>query len=284
MINTAQLHYPRIDPDLARRLERAEALACVAYVEARQSLQPSVGAAWAELGGTHALFDGVTSPLTQSFGLGMFLAPSPETLAALEAFFAARSVPTAHEVSSFAAPITWQELSARGYSPIETSTVLIRPTAHPPTPPAERVRARRVGPEETTTWSRVMIEGLGSESAELVDAVRDLIPVMAQSQGAHCFLAELEGEPISAGILSVQNGVAVLGGASTIPAARRQGGQAALLQARLDYAADLGVELAMLVAGPGSGSQRNAERQGFRPAYLRSKWRLVHSNGSVERS
>lgn len=28
----------------------------------------------------------------------------------------------------------------------------------------------------------------------------------------------------------------------------------------------------MMVAQPGSGSQRNAERQGFRTAYTRVKW------------
>ena len=31
----------------------------------------------------------------------------------------------------------------------------------------------------------------------------------------------------------------------------------------------------MIVAQPGSGSQRNAERNGFRIAYTRTKWRLV---------
>lgn len=31
----------------------------------------------------------------------------------------------------------------------------------------------------------------------------------------------------------------------------------------------------MLVAEPGSNSQRNAERNGFRVAYTRTKWRLA---------
>ena len=30
----------------------------------------------------------------------------------------------------------------------------------------------------------------------------------------------------------------------------------------------------MMVAAPGSASQRNAERQGFRIAYTRTKWML----------
>jgi GNAT superfamily N-acetyltransferase len=119
-----------------------------------------------------------------------------------------------------------------------------------------------------------MTAGLSSEPPELVAVVRELAPAMAESEGAHCFLAELEGEPIAAGILVLKNGIAVLGGASTIAAARGQGAQTALLQARLEYAAELGVELAMVVAAPGSSSQRNAERKGFRPAYMRSKWLL----------
>ena len=39
------------------------------------------------------------------------------------------------------------------------------------------------------------------------------------------------------------------------------------------YAAEHGCDLAMMVAEAGSESQRNAERQGFRIAYTRMKWR-----------
>jgi GNAT superfamily N-acetyltransferase len=67
--------------------------------------------------------------------------------------------------------------------------------------------------------------------------------------------------------------VVVLAGASTIPSARRQGAQRALLAARLGYARETGCDLAMMCAEPGSASQRNGERQGFRIAYTRTKWR-----------
>lgn len=266
------LRYPPTDLALAQRLERAEVLATVAYVEARQALQPSVGAGWLFSDGVHAVFDGPTSPLTQTFGLGAFQEPTTETLEQLERFFSSRGVATAHEVSCLASPATWQCLSARGYTPIEASTVLIRPAVCPPLPKSTQLQARLIRPEEAPTWCRIMTAGLASESAELATAVENLAPAMARSDGGHCFLAELRGEPIAAGIVAIKNGVAVLGGASTIPAARRQGAQAALLEARLRYAAELGVNLAMLVAAPGSGSQRNAERKGFRPAYVRSKW------------
>jgi hypothetical protein len=41
------------------------------------------------------------------------------------------------------------------------------------------------------------------------------------------------------------------------------------------YAFEHGCDLAMMVAEAGSDSQRNAERQGFRIAYTRMKWRLA---------
>jgi hypothetical protein len=56
---------------------------------------------------------------------------------------------------------------------------------------------------------------------------------------------------------------------------RRHGLQAALLEARLRYAFERGSLLAMMVTEAGSQSQRNAERQGFRIAYTRTKWRLT---------
>ena len=90
------------------------------------------------------------------------------------------------------------------------------------------------------------------------------------------FLAELDGQPIATGTLIIADDVALLAGASTVPTARRQGAQLALLEGRLRYAAAHGCTVAMMVAQPGSGSQRNAERHGFRIAYTRTKWARIY--------
>jgi hypothetical protein len=275
-MTTSEPSFPAVDRELAQRLERAEALACVAYVEARQRLQPSVGAASVCIAGAHAIFDGPASPLTQTFGLGVFDQLGREEWKALESHFQSRGATVAHEVSSFATPETWGQLSARGYSPIEASTVLLRPTAEPlrDAPAASgALHVRQARGAELATWCRVMSEGLRAESAELEATVADLTPVMAAARGSHCFLAYWESEPIAAALLNVQEaGVAVLGGACTLPWARRRGAQTALLRVRLELGASRGASWAMVAAGPGSGSQRNAERQGFRPVYVRSKW------------
>jgi hypothetical protein len=56
---------------------------------------------------------------------------------------------------------------------------------------------------------------------------------------------------------------------------RRRGLHTALLHERMRYASENGYDLAMMVAEVGSPSQLNAEREGFRIAYTRTKWRLA---------
>lgn len=63
-------------------------------------------------------------------------------------------------------------------------------------------------------------------------------------------------------------------GASTIPEARHQGAQLALVESRLRYAPEHGCDIVMMGALADSSSQRNAERPGFRIAYTRTKGAL----------
>lgn len=263
---------PTIDVALTQRLELAEGLASAAYIDARREVDPEVEATWTRIAGAVALFDGAASPLTQTFGLGLFDTVGDAELEQIEAFFADRGAATCHEVCAFAQPSIWSLLSGRGYTPVESSTVLVRGIARGSPSPDAAVTARETRDGETDLWCRVAAEGWSSVSAELGSFMEDFGRVIARARGAHCFLAELDGQPIAAGALNLANDVALLAGASTIPSARGRGAQAALLQARLEFAAARGIALAMLVAQPGSASQRNAVRQGFRPAYVRSKW------------
>lgn len=262
---------PVVDLVLAQQLERAEAMANAASVDARRELQPAVGAKWIDVAGTYAMFDGPDSPLTQTFGLGLTEPCGVRELERLEAFFSQRGAPTAHEVSTFASPSALRLLSERGYTPIEASVVLVRPTSTAAATSGP-ITARAIGVDEAPLWCRVAGQGWGSESAELGAFVESFGAIVTRARGVTCFLAELDGAPVAAAALNVNNGVALLAGATTIPAARRQGAQRALLQARLTFAAARNIPLAMVVTQPGSASQRNAERQGFRPVYTRAKW------------
>lgn len=271
-----QSTYPLIDLSLARRLERTEASASAAFVTARAQLQPGSGATWTDVAGAYAMFDGVGSPLTQTFGLGLFDEAGEAEFDALEAFFHQRGAEVNHEISPLAAPALLPHLNARGYLPVEFTSVMFRPVAGalPAAPAAEGLRVRRIEADEAGLWARVAAEGWSSESAELVPFILEMGQISARAAGTWCFLAEVDGQPVAAGGLSIAEGTALLAGASTIASARRRGAQRALLEARLGFAAGQGCDLVMIGAQPGSASQRNAERQGFRIAYTRVKWHL----------
>lgn len=230
---------------------------------------PEVGATWIERAGAYAMFDGVGSPLTQTFGLGVFETPRMEDLEAIEHFFEERGAAVFHEVSPIASIDTMNLLVARGYHPVELTSVMYQPIASPPSD--GHVVARIADANEIELWADTAAEGW-REFAEVAPLMRELGRVAVSAEGSTAFFAELDGRPIGTGALTMHGGVALLAGASTIPEARRQGAQRALLAARLRHAADHGCDLAMMCAAPGSASQRNAERQGFRVAYTRIKW------------
>jgi hypothetical protein len=110
--------------DLSRRLERTEARSNTDFVKARAAMFPESGAEWMETAGTYAMFDGVESPLTQTFGLGIFEEATPAVLEKLETFFKERNAPVIHEVSPLADAMLLGLLNERGYQPIELTSVM----------------------------------------------------------------------------------------------------------------------------------------------------------------
>ena len=266
--------YPFADIDLARRLEHTEARGNANFVEARAEAFPEVGATWIEVAGAYALFDGVGSPVTQTFGLGMFQPVAETDLVGIEEFFQSRGAEVFHEVCPLADTSVFTLLGKRGYKPVEFSNVLYQPISADlrlQAPRNEKIKVRVAEKDEVELWAQTSSEGW-SEFTEVADFLRDLAQVTARLKSPR-FIAELEGKPIATGALTIASDVALLAGASTIPTARRQGAQLALLEERLRYAAAQGCTVAMMAAQPGSGSQRNAERNGFRIAYTRTKWR-----------
>ena len=266
--------FPFVDLALSRRLERAEGTGNREFVEARARAFPESGACWIEVAGAYAMYDGVTSPCTQSFGLGLFDPVTAVELDVIERFFNERGAPVFHEVSPIADPALLSLLNERGYQPFELTSVMFRPILRAVAPPSSgptRVVARLVRPDEHEVWAATAAQGW--EFPELGEFMRGMARTQSARTNALSFLAEIDGRPIAAGGLSIHEGVALLAGASTIPEARKQGAQQALLDTRLQSAAERGCDIAMIGALPGSASQRNAERHGFRIAYTRIKWR-----------
>jgi GNAT superfamily N-acetyltransferase len=262
------------DLELSRRLERAEGQSGKEFAEARRLRDPESGAAWMECAGAWAIFDGVESPVTQTFGLGLFEETTPTSLDEIERFFLSRGAPVIHEVSPFAGIVTLDLLCARGYRPIELSSVMHRPVESPASAEKSPAMVRIPGAEEAELWAELSAKGWASDYPELQETIQHFGRVSFSRAHSVCFLGEVDGRPGATGALSLHEGVALFAGASTIPEMRRRGLQTALLAARMRYAREQGCDLAMMVTAVGSQSQRNAERIGFRIAYTRTKWQL----------
>ncbi len=265
------------DKQLSQKLERTEARTSADFVESRKILFPEVGAEWIEVAGTYAMFDGIESPMTQTFGLGVCSEITNKELDEIEAFFKRHNAPVFHEVSPMADESLLGLLDERGYRPVELTSVMFRPLnledkiSLPKNP---NIRTRIIGADEIDIFAKTAVAGRSAEMPEFESFALELCKVAANSKSASSFMAEIEGVPVATATLFICEDVGELVGASTIPEARRQGAQNSLLAARLNYAREMGCKIAMMGASPGSQSQRNAEKNGFCIAYTRTKWHL----------
>ena len=262
---------------MSQKLERTEARANADFVETRARLDPDSGAAWIEVGGAYAMFDGVESPLTQTFGLGIFEDTTAEHLDEIEAFFNERSGPVFHEISPMTDFSLMALLSTRGYQPIELTSVMYRELAKP-VDSHERnpaLTTRVISPDEVELWARTSANAWITEHEALGEFMFNFGSISAQCNGAFPYIAELSGCPVATGMLFIYDDICMLAGASTLPDARNNGAQTALLEDRLTFAAAQGCKLAIMGAAPGSQSQKNAQKNGFHIAYTRTKWQKM---------
>ncbi len=151
--------------------------------------------------------------------------------------------------------------------------------ATPGAPPPGEVRAAADGAD----FLRVLLQGYG-----VAGPVATFIAAEHAHPAVRRFLAydhdtthdttPRRDTPVAAGAMTLHHDVAVLGGASTLPAHRGRGAQAALLDCRLRRAAEAGCTLAVATARSGSASAANLRRAGFR-LHRRTTW--THPGPSV---
>lgn len=263
---------PLVDLRLSQKLEHAEGLASRRYIEAKRRVFPTSEATWCEIAGAYALYDTAQSPLTQSFGLGIHVAATDDDLEQIERFFVQRGAAVSHEISPLADPSLLGQLHHRKYYPIELTSVLYRSIDDGwliESNPAIKVRS--IEPDEQAAYS-TMCAAAWQLPAEYAGFFDEMGKISAQNEYAKSFVVELNGKPIGGGSLWLSDDVALIAGDCTLPEARRQGGQLALLAARIEYAREHGYKLMMMCAQPGSSSQKNGQRAGMHIAYTRIKW------------
>jgi len=260
-----------VDLALARRLELAHAWRGVEYARAQGTLHPDVPVRIEPVGGGYAIYAGYGSPLNRAAGLGLHGPVVKTDLQSIEQFYASCGAPPRVDLCPLADPSLLPMLELGGYRLEKFHSVLVRALSEDvvPVPLPAEIRISKAGPTEAELWITTVAQGFGDQESPAQETLDLLAPNFYSTNGT-CFFAWMNGQPAGGGAIYIHEGVAEVGSTSTRPAFRRRGVQTALLQAQLVAAREQGCDLALTITTPGSDSQRNMERAGFRLAYTKA--------------
>ena len=268
---------------LAKRIEHAEAGLVAEAVRAAARRVPPDQLVLREFNGGVAAYVEPGTPFNKVVGLGFDGVPAPEVLDRLEREFADRQAPLQFEISTLADPELARTLTKRGYHLVGFENVLgMDPrqgsaSSGRSTPGDIVVVAADSGDAET--WIDVVATGFltpdvydGPASHEEFgrEVLERIYSDTIAAPGFERFLARRGGAVAGGASFRIQDGVAQLAGASTLPDHRRQGVQTALLRHRLAEAARRGCDVAVVTTSPGSPSQQNVQKAGFALLYARA--------------
>ena len=257
-----------VDLDFARRLEMAEMI-LPDCVEALRRYAPNERFAVENIAGGIAFFGGVDYPANQVVGMGLYGDIASSDMDRVEDFFRSRGVPSAVVLSPLAHESLRTLLGERGYRIAEFNSVLIRRLQlQEPVLELDEFAIERVTPETLKPWMYAIARGFAQE----VQVAENVFGGFASLPGTLAFAAVV-GDRVAGGgggRIIPEARIAALFGATTLPEFRRRGVQSALIARRLHEAAKAGCEYAVVSTNPGSGSQRNMERRGFRLAYTKT--------------
>lgn len=256
------------DRALAKRLEGLTAREMWHFARAAHEVRPETEACAIDVAGGVAAFVGPGSPVNQAFGLGFCGEVTEEDIALVERFYSWRGARAKVGVCPLADPTLLLSLGARGWMPDEFEHVLARELERDEEWPHSDVEVRECTADERDLWARAVSVGFAAPALP-TQAELDLGQVVAAREDAILYLAWIDGEPAGTAELVIEDGVGWLSADTTLPPFRRRGVQTALQVERLKRAAEADCELAVTEARPGSDSQRNMERRGFRIVYTR---------------
>ena len=239
------------------------------------------------VGSAAAVMPGPGSQLSKVAGLG-FEPLNQAALTHVEQEFARFRTSVRVELSSLADPALGTLLSARGYALSGFENVLglplasanwQAPVASSSVASSESIDITETSADDFDECAAAVATGFmhpdafdGPPPLETPDTsgIDRIFRDMASLDGFSQYLARREGQVAGGASMRIDNGIAQLCGAATLPQHRRRGIQTALLRERLARAAAAGCDVAVITTEPGSKSQANAQRQGFELLYVRA--------------
>jgi GNAT superfamily N-acetyltransferase len=237
------------------------------------------------IAGGVAVFTEPGSPFNKVAGLGFDGVPEDTALADLERQFDERQCAIQVELSTLADPAIGRLLTSRGYELVGFENVLGLALDKnivenlPQRPVDGSVVVQRAAPADANGWRHAVTTGFlhpdtfdgpashESFERELLERIYDDMSALPSYER---YIAKRDGIVAGGASLRMDEGVAQLCGAATLPEHRRHGVQTALLHHRLLKASRRGCDVGIVTTQPGSKSQQNVQRFGFALLYARA--------------
>lgn len=253
-----------ITKDLAAQME-----GCIKQTHIEVTRQYAIGKVL-EISGGAACFSGFDSYLSQVIGWGFATSPKQfkAEIECIEQFYKVQNHARVDiELCPFVGNDLAVFLSQRGYGLSELNNVsaLDLDTYSPIEPLMGTLEVRLVRPEELDVWATRVALGFGYPEAQ------KQFYHYVRAKGVKAFAVYDKDVIVAGAVIAVDGQFCDLGVTSTLPAYRGQGLQKKLLQARLNYAKDLGLDWAVVTTEPGTISDANVQKLGFGCVYTRIK-------------
>ncbi|HEY3832177.1 MAG TPA: hypothetical protein VGO03_07785 [Acidimicrobiia bacterium] len=258
-----------ITDELVRRVERELAHDGRALAAAMRALDASTSAAAEPRAGGVVVHTGPGLFVNRAIGMGVAADADADDVDFVVDFFDERRMPAEIELCPYADDRLRARASERGFAVAWFRTAFTRAIESPELLGDARdggfTQFDKVDTRATFVQWAAVHRAIASDApaAPLDHALeaRNSVP------GAHDFLARRDGVTVGVCSVIVHDGVATFGGMGVLPDQRARGVQADCVAFRLALARDLGADLALVTATPGSASARNVERAGFVPRY-----------------
>lgn len=263
-------------PDVsAARLEGTWARHLIAHAVELRSSDPSWGSRWFPLADGHVVLQGAGLYVNRALAVGLLGPVARADLDVLEHAATQMGLPAAIDVGPETDATVVTQLRGAGYQPSgETSVMSIDLATASAIESGPSVIVRVIEPAELRTWQQVCCDGWGHDTQERRRASDAYATAAYRSPGEQLLLAfdAVDGRPLGCASLVRRDGLATLGGMSTVPSERGRGVQRALVAERLRLVRASDCDVAATSAVVGGPSERNLLRLGFQHRYRKSTW------------
>jgi hypothetical protein len=162
-------------------------------------------------------------------------------------------------------------LTHRGFAQTDFHTVLYGVPYQEEKGQKPTIQIRRLASDEFDVFAHIYVRGFRMPDV-VKEGVKRNNAVLYDRDGWHFYVASVHNEPAAVGVLHIEDQIATLAAAATLPKFRTRGCHQSLIRLRIRQAFFSRCEWVTGQASFGSKSQNNMERSGMNIAYTKAIW------------